>query len=309
MPTISVIVPVYNAERWLRRCVDSILAQTFTDFELLLIDDGSTDASGAIADAYAAADPRVRTFHKPNGGVSSARNLGLDHARAPWITFVDSDDCVAPQYLTHLYNQPGEDLHISLFWIDSPNGMSTPCAPTAIFDQRLSLQQSIDTLTWKLWTVCCNLYRRDLIEKSVLRFKDNLSMGEDTFFNYGYLAVSRSSSICRYFDYRYLQDNALSLSKQPHTLDEIALFASMTQQTLAKFPADIDITAAHRALGRFIIDQLLSINADRKTFRHYRRQHKSVAEALRDNSCGIRRRLINRLISAGFYRTARKIRG
>lgn len=76
-PTISVIVPVYNAERWLRRCVDSILAQTFTDFELLLIDDGSTDASPAICDSYAAYDPRVRALHKPNGGVSSARNVGL----------------------------------------------------------------------------------------------------------------------------------------------------------------------------------------------------------------------------------------
>ena len=77
-PKISVIVPVYNAEKWLRRCVDSILAQTYTDFELLLVDDGSTDGSGAICDEYTAKDSRVRVFHQPNGGVSSARNLGLD---------------------------------------------------------------------------------------------------------------------------------------------------------------------------------------------------------------------------------------
>lgn len=79
-PRISIIVPVYNAEQTLRRCVDSILAQTFTDFELLLVDDGSTDGSGAICDEYAGIDGRVRVFHKPNGGVSSARNLGLDNA-------------------------------------------------------------------------------------------------------------------------------------------------------------------------------------------------------------------------------------
>ena len=78
MPKVSIIVPVYKAEKYLNRCVDSILAQTFTDFELLLIDDGSPDRSGEICDEYAKKDSRIRVFHKKNGGVSSARNLGLD---------------------------------------------------------------------------------------------------------------------------------------------------------------------------------------------------------------------------------------
>lgn len=77
MPEISVIVPVYNTEKWLRRCVDSILAQTFTGFELLLIDDGSTDGSSSICDEYAGKDSRIRVFHKSNEGVSSTRNLGI----------------------------------------------------------------------------------------------------------------------------------------------------------------------------------------------------------------------------------------
>lgn len=97
-PKISVIVPVYNTEKWLRRCIDSILGQTFADFELLLIDDGSTDGSGAICDEYAEADQRVRVFHKPNGGVSSARNLGLDNAKGKWITFADADDWIDVDY-------------------------------------------------------------------------------------------------------------------------------------------------------------------------------------------------------------------
>ena len=99
MPNISIIVPVYNAEQWLERCIDSIVAQTYADWELLLIDDGSTDCSGAICDRYAASDPRIQAFHKPNGGVSSARNLGLDHAQGEWITFVDSDDYTYPCWL------------------------------------------------------------------------------------------------------------------------------------------------------------------------------------------------------------------
>ena len=97
MPKISVIVPVYNTEKYLHRCIDSILDQTFTDFELLLIDDGSTDSSGTICDEYAAKDSRVRVFHKENGGVSSARNMGLDNAYGEWITFVDSDDYLIDQ--------------------------------------------------------------------------------------------------------------------------------------------------------------------------------------------------------------------
>lgn len=89
---ISVIIPVYNTEKYLRECLDSVLAQTFTDFEVLVINDGSTDSSGKICDEYAEKDSRIKVFHKENGGVSSARNLGLDHAKGEWICFVDSDD-------------------------------------------------------------------------------------------------------------------------------------------------------------------------------------------------------------------------
>lgn len=98
-PTVSVIVPVYRAEEYLNRCVDSILAQTFTDFEVILVDDGSPDHCGEICDDYARRDPRVRAFHKENGGVSSARNMGLNHAQGEWIAFVDADDWVLSHYL------------------------------------------------------------------------------------------------------------------------------------------------------------------------------------------------------------------
>ena len=94
-PKISVIVPVYNVEQYLPRCIDSILAQTFTDFELLLIDDGSTDNSGKICDEYAKKkDTKIRVWHKENGGVSSARNMGLDFAKGEYIQFIDSDDFI-----------------------------------------------------------------------------------------------------------------------------------------------------------------------------------------------------------------------
>lgn len=102
-PTISVIVPVYNVEQYLKECVDSILNQTFRDFELILVDDGSTDKSGMICDAYANEDPRIIVFHQQNAGAAAARNRGLDVARGEYIAFVDSDDIVLSQYLEILY--------------------------------------------------------------------------------------------------------------------------------------------------------------------------------------------------------------
>lgn len=102
-PKISVIVPVYNVEKYLSRCVNSILAQSFLDFELILIDDGSTDESGRICDEYAEKDSRIKVFHKKNGGLSSARNEGIEYARGSYISFVDSDDWVSPDYLEYLF--------------------------------------------------------------------------------------------------------------------------------------------------------------------------------------------------------------
>ena len=121
-PKISVIVPVYNVEQYLPRCIDSILSQTFTDFELLLIDDGSTDKSGMICDEYAKKDNRIRVFHKKNGGVSSARNVGLDNVTYAsregvnilnkYILFVDSDDYLCLQHLQN-YN---DNLNADIIW-------------------------------------------------------------------------------------------------------------------------------------------------------------------------------------------------
>lgn len=96
---ISVIVPVYNIEEYIERCVKSILNQTYTDFELLLVDDGSTDKSGAILDELAIADSRIKVFHKPNGGSSSARNFAIDNAIGEYFAFIDSDDYIEPDFL------------------------------------------------------------------------------------------------------------------------------------------------------------------------------------------------------------------
>ena len=125
MPEISVIVPVYRARDFLQKCTDSILAQTFSDLELLLIDDGSPDDSGALCDRIAQTDPRVRVFHQENGGVSAARNLGLAQAAGTWLAFADADDWLPPDALQRMHEaltQAGADAAGGAHWRVEPDG-------------------------------------------------------------------------------------------------------------------------------------------------------------------------------------------
>lgn len=176
---ISVIVPVYNTEKYLRRCVDSILAQTYTDFELLLIDDGSTDGSGAICDEYAALDPRVRVFHKPNGGVSSARNLGLDHSRGEWVGFIDGDDWLDSKTLekvTENMQSAKADIVCFGFWSvtkDKENFVKLP----SIKHGKISFMRE---QMLHGWTVVWNtFFRNEFLNRHSIRFQTCISIGED----------------------------------------------------------------------------------------------------------------------------------
>ena len=111
---ISIVIPVYNTEKYLDQCIQSVLSQTYTNWELILINDGSTDQSGSICDKYAAQDYRLRVFHKGNGGVSSARNMGIDNANGEWITFLDADDWFENTSLEVLYNETLIDHNIDI---------------------------------------------------------------------------------------------------------------------------------------------------------------------------------------------------
>ena len=101
---VSVVIPVYNVEKYLRECVDSVLIQSYTDLEIILVDDGATDSSGKICDEYVATDKRVKVIHKENGGLSSARNIGLDSSTGQYVYFLDSDDYIEPNTIKVLIN-------------------------------------------------------------------------------------------------------------------------------------------------------------------------------------------------------------
>lgn len=192
-PIISVIVPVYNTENYLHRCIDSILAQTFTNFELLLIDDGSKDASGTICDEYAAKDKRVRVFHKENGGVSSARNLGLDHARGEWITFCDADDVVYPCWLANYDVEHAKENNLICQGFDTDGILENGARFQELkdFGDQFS-GNSIDSLTQLfeigiLGYVWVKAFRLDRINKRDIRFDENIAYREDEKFLLDYI--------------------------------------------------------------------------------------------------------------------------
>ena len=177
MAEVSIIVPVYQVEKYIRQCVDSILAQTFTDFELILVDDGSKDGSGQICDEYAAMDRRVKVIHKENGGLSDARNRGMDQAAGNYFMFIDSDDYIAPTMLECLYKNiliEDADLAICnflyLFENDRKKDFSTSMKSEVLCAKEIFYNRKNERC-YGIWTVAWNkLYKKEVFGKLRFRF-------------------------------------------------------------------------------------------------------------------------------------------
>ena len=212
-PLISVIVPIYKAEKYLHRCVDSLLAQTFQDFEVLLVDDGSPDRSGEICDEYAKKDSRVRVFHKENGGVGSARNLGLKVSKGEWIAFLDSDDTFKKDYLYRMYGEScNVDGVICGFEIYSNEEMSNIVRLPEI--ENVNDLEVIWLALGKLEAehyIWNHIYKSSIIRSNEINFRE-ISTGEDTLFNLEYFRYAKAITILSYVGYVHY-DNPNSLSK------------------------------------------------------------------------------------------------
>ena len=189
MPKVSIIIPIYNAELTLRQCVNSILSQDYKDFEILLIDDGSKDNSPAICDDYAKRDDRIHVYHKKNGGVSSARNLGLDKAQGKWITFIDSDDYIEPGYLedldvgtTSLYVRPNKSFKNNMSSLYTICGFDNKRLIKGD-DLRIFIKKNVSGFLFR--GPCGKFYKKNNI--GLLRFQEDMIVAEDACFVMNYL--------------------------------------------------------------------------------------------------------------------------
>lgn len=217
---ISIIVPIYNVEKYLEHCIESVLNLTYRDFELILVDDGSTDNSGTICDRYASHDNRIRVFHKANGGVSSARNMGLGQARGEYITFVDGDDFIHPQMLEVLHNAltsgdydlsivslrrvPLDEIHSFQFETVTTSKLQAVDIEKDEYEVRVS-NDSDGMFT----SPCCKLFKKELLED--LYFKPVPS--EDAEWNVRLaLRVKKAALVHQHLYYYVQSENSLTRS-------------------------------------------------------------------------------------------------
>lgn len=216
-PIFSIILPVYNSEKYLSKCIDSILLQIFPDFELILIDDGSTDGSGRMCDEYAKLDSRVRPFHKTNGGVSSARNYGINNSHGEWITFCDSDDFVDSNWLNNFYSNMDETNQLVVQGFKRVGPFSEENVYVG-FDFIGELGVATDLMYHNkclgyVWNKC---FKSSIIHQNNLRFNDFLRFREDEDFVLHYLLSCNRIVCTKDAGYNY---NVPDFNKKYYSID------------------------------------------------------------------------------------------
>lgn len=219
---ISVIIPVYNGEYSVERCIRSILSSKYSNLEIILVDDGSTDRSGSLCDGFANADPRIIVFHLKNGGVSKARNFGISQAKGKYLTFIDCDDYVEDSYFMDLYNNIR--LHKSDLAVGSIANIYGTDITYVFADEAVVRLDSPDeqdrvhflelNSKFLLYGPVNKLYIADYIKESGITFPEDTSYGEDLLFNMQYLKSCNSLSYLRAPVYFYDHSNECSLSQK-----------------------------------------------------------------------------------------------
>ena len=228
---ISIIVPVYNVESILHYCLDSILSQSYRNFELILIDDGSKDNSGKICDEYASKDNRIIVRHIENQGVSNARNSGIKLAKGEFILFIDSDDYVESTYLEELIRLHHDNPDCDNIWcgFQTVDSYEKPTATQSVvysFEKLVTLTSRKNIMTlhekWLDAGPVCKLYNRQIIEENRIWFDLKLSLGEDLLFNFQYFdATNGSIAILNKMLYNYMKmpEGTLSSKYYPDLFD------------------------------------------------------------------------------------------
>ncbi len=220
MPLFSIIVPVYNVEKYINKCIDSVLAQTFTDFELILVDDGSPDGCSAVCDDYAEKDSRIKVIHKQNEGLINARKSGLAIADGKYIGFVDSDDWIESdtyENFAEMIKKYEPDMVLSDFYYDYGNKLINS---EQLFEQEFYDKSALESTLYPVMLYsgiyykfgvnpCCwsKVYKKELIEKNLPLVDGRIKMGEDAAFTYPCLLDAKSAATIKKPGYHYISND------------------------------------------------------------------------------------------------------
>lgn len=223
---ISIIIPIYQSEKTLCRCIDSIICQNNATLDIILVDDGSSDGSADLCNSYIEKDSRIRYFRKKNGGVSSARNLGLDKALGEWVTFVDSDDFVDISYFSDQMDL-STDLYIRN-WRFLHEKNSRVFYPHRRFEGEECKEYIDNHYHEDIFRIACSkFFRRSIIEQHHLRFNTQMSLGEDTLFMMDYLDHCQSIEFLSTSTYLYYRPSDWNLRK--HIISKEVFFYSINE--------------------------------------------------------------------------------
>lgn len=293
----SIIVPIYNTEKYLKRCLQSILGQTCPEFELILVDDGSTDGCSAICDSYAGKDSRITVIHKENGGLVSARNAGLRIARGEYVCYVDSDDYVDPSLLEvvqkYITSAGGPDILVFNAIRQYPDRqLPIPCRIESGFYDKGRLEREIypymiidKTLPYlceRLYPVAWNkVYKRTLLQEHYCR-DERITLAEDNAFVYECIYCADSVYFCReslYF-YNRCEEDSMSLRYNENYLEQLSLACRYMKQNLGCRAAELD-----EQLNGFTANIL--VNAVLLEIRHFPQRKEALRQIRRKVSGSI----------------------
>ena len=223
-PKVSIIIPVYNSEKYLNECLDSIKNQTFSNFEVLMVNDGSEDNSGLICDDYSKEDSRFHVLYQKNDGVSSARNNGLNHSKGEWILFVDSDDWLEPDYVCEYVKAIKKNVDL-IYGGYTPFGAIRGGLKGCRYDNCIYSDNNISHSLRFCLAYCTpwgKLYRKSIITANRLSFEERLTMSEDRLFLYQFLSNATGVSFISYCGYHY-RVLSTSLMNKKHPNEEYLL--------------------------------------------------------------------------------------
>lgn len=294
MPRVSVLLPAYNAAAYLQPCIESVLAQSFRDFEVLVINDGSTDATGELADGFAKRDPRVRVIHQPNAGISHARNVAVQNAQGEWLAFVDADDWLEPTYLAYLM---GLQTRLSCpmvacnHWIESPKGSVLRFTQTRQ-EGKLTCREACENMLYlsapdvSQWGKLIHrslfqdlaypegkLFEDTWLMPELIKAADGIGMGYQPQYHYRYYdtSISKTTSLIHLWDYMDAVEHMANviLAMYPDLIsacDCRRVHAALSTKRLRVRDAEApDLTRANQTIRRHLRTVLTDPRVERRT--------------------------------------------
>ncbi len=297
---ISVIVPVYNIENYVEECLQSIVEQTYKNLEIIVVDDGSKDSSGKICDEFAQKDTRINVYHTPNGGLSCARNFGIEHSHGYWITFIDGDDTIDTSFFEKLINKSSYKDFVACRSVkDYPDGTSSIYYETTLADFCISPykfqhfihdtihqeKNGVFTTDCIFNTVCRYLLKKEIIEQNKLRFVPGMKYVEDVCFMTQYMALCQSGDLVDEYLYHYRMVDSSITHKQAYdpnlfnirkTLLETQKKALSSVERLSEKEKNYLILTVTAKLWWSVCSHEAYLNPDYKKQLNYYRKHGGV---------------------------------